>query len=176
MLKAACSPSPSPSSARSSAGRICPPPCRYSMGSLPTLVSITWPLPRRTRYSSETTRPPSTRMSPPRGKLGMRPRVGNPGEARMRRAAEPIRQTSQRPGSGRAHQVEQGPERGQQGGRDAEALRAEEKQRVRGVAQGEEEDGREQAAGRGGGRERGRDRGRRRGGRRGGARRFSDCE
>src|SRR6266852_1372952 len=70
MLKAACSPSRRPSSARSSAGRIWPPPCRYSMGSFPTLVSTTWPLPSRTRYSSETTRPSSTRMSPPRGEVG----------------------------------------------------------------------------------------------------------
>src|SRR6266852_7721187 len=70
MLKAACSPSRRPSSARSSAGRIWPPPCRYSMGSFPTLVSTTWPLPSRTRYSSETTRPSSTRMSPPRREVG----------------------------------------------------------------------------------------------------------
>src|SRR5216683_2290817 len=91
MLKAACSPSRRPSSARSSAGRIWPPPCRYSMGSFPTLVSTTWPLSSRTRYSSETTRPSSTRMSPPRGEAGHAAEGAEParaGEIRRREQAE----------------------------------------------------------------------------------------
>src|SRR2546428_12117896 len=48
------------------------------MGSLPPLVSTSWPLPRRTRYSSETTRPPSTRMSPPPDEIGHAPESAEP--------------------------------------------------------------------------------------------------
>src|SRR5882672_6148789 len=48
------------------------------MGSLPTLVSTIWPFPSRTRYSSETTRPNSTRMSPPPDEAGHAAEGGEP--------------------------------------------------------------------------------------------------